>query len=459
MLRRTLRLRAAPKSLAGNRSLAEADPEMRALLDQELRRQAHGLELIASENFTSRAVLECLGSVFTNKYAEGLPGARYYAGTGVVDQVENLCRSRALAAFRLDPTKWAVNVQPYSGSPANFAAYTALLNPHDRLMGLDLPSGGHLTHGFYTAQRKVSASSVYFESLPYRIGADGRVDYDELDALAGVFKPKLIIAGGSAYPWDWDYARFRAVCDKVGAKLMVDMAHISGLVAAQEHRDPFEFADVVTSTTHKTLRGARSGVIFCKAELADKVNTAVFPSLQGGPHINQIAGVATQLKEVCSPEWKAYAQQVKKNARALADDLMGRGYKLQGNGTENHLIMLDVRPLGLTGSKAEKCFEAAEITVNKNSLVGDKSAITPGGLRLGAPALTTRGFDEAAFRQVAAFIDRGLKISAKLNGKDTKLADFVAACKASPEVAALRAEVVAFSKTFPFPGVEQPFVA
>jgi len=327
------------KSISGERGLKDHDPELYSIILQEQERQSEGLELIASENFTSRAVMECLGSCLTNKYAEGLPGHRYYGGNEYIDQVETLCQKRALEAYGLDPTEWGVNVQPYSGSPANFAVYTALLAPHSRIMGLDLPSGGHLTHGFYTLNKKtkqrkaVSATSVFFESLPYKVNRDtGLIDYDELEAAADLFKPALIVCGGSAYPREWDYARYRKIADANGSILMMDMAHISGLVAAGAAASPFEYCDIVTTTTHKSLRGPRAGMIFYRLDdrrFRSRIDNAVFPALQGGPHEHQIAGIATQLKEVMSPEFKAYAAQVCKNARALAQGLLDNGYKLQ----------------------------------------------------------------------------------------------------------------------------------
>ena len=302
--------------------------------------------------------MEANGSPLTNKYSEGLPGARYYGGNEFIDQVENLCRQRALQAFRLNQEEWGVNVQSYSGSTANFSALTALIQPHDRLMGLDLPSGGHLTHGWQTSKRKISSSSIYFESMPYQVNPEtGLIDYDRLEENASLYRPKLIICGASAYARDWDYARLRKIADQHGAYLMADIAHIGGLVAGQEANNPFELCDVVTTTTHKTLRGPRAGLIFFrkkKDELENRINNAVFPSCQGGPHNNTIAAIAVALKQVASPEFKQYAKQVRANARALGEALIGYGYKLVTGGTDNHLILWDLRPLKLTGSKVEK---------------------------------------------------------------------------------------------------------
>ena len=435
------------------------------LIEQEKSRQWRSLELIASENFTSRAVLDCLGSALTNKYAEGLPRARYYGGNEIVDQVEELCQKRALEAYKLDPQQWGVNVQPYSGSPANFAVYTGLLHPHDRIMGLDLPSGGHLTHGFYTYSKKegtrkaVSATSVYFESLPYRVHPEtGYIDYDQLERDAALFKPAMIIAGGSAYPRDYDYKRFREIADANGALLMMDMAHTSGLVATGEVDNPFEYADVVTTTTHKSLRGPRAGMVFFRKDergFEAKINQAVFPALQGGPHEHQIAGVATQLKEVATPEFKVYCQQVKKNAKALSNKLSEMGYTIATGGTENHLVLWDLKPQGITGSKYEKVCDAVSITLNKNCVPGDRSAVTPGGVRIGTPALTTRTMVESDFEQIAQFLHEALQIALKIQEKSgPKLKDFVPLLENNDEIKELAGKVHAFATEFPMPGFD-----
>lgn len=304
---------------------------------------------------------------------------------------------------------------PYSGSTANFAVFTALLKPHERLMGLDLPSGGHLTHGYQTAKKKISSSAIFFESMSYKTNPDtGHIDYDALEQQMSFFRPKLLICGASAYPRDWNYNRLRYLANKYDAYLMMDMAHISGLVATNEQNNPFEYCDVVTTTTHKTLRGPRAGLIFYKKSLEQQINFAVFPSTQGGPHNNTIAAVAVALKDVMSPEFKEYTIQVRKNAQTLADRLIKHGYKLVTGGTDNHCILWDLRPLGLTGSKLEKLCDVVNITLNKNSVPGDTSALSPGGVRLGTPALTSRGFKHDDFTKVADLLHQAVLIAMEI---------------------------------------------
>ncbi|KAH7882387.1 glycine hydroxymethyltransferase [Phlebopus sp. FC_14] len=456
--------------------LAESDPEVQNIIDKETWRQFTGLELIASENLTSRAAIEANGSILTNKYSEGLPSARYYGGNEYIDELENLCRKRALQAFNLDPAKWGVNVQPYSGSTANFAALTALIQPQDRLMGLGLPDGGHLTHGYYTAKKKMTASSIYFQSFPYGLDPSTQlIDYKGLAQQAKIFKPRLIICGASAYPRDWDYAALKKTCETEGAYLMADIAHTSGLIAAQQLNNPFDYCDVVTTTTalkecsHKTLRGPRAGLIFFRKDgdnykdLEKRVNEAVFPACQGGPHNNTIAAIATALLQVSQPEFKEYARQVISNARTLATCLAEHGYKLQTGGTDNHLVLWDLRPLGLTGSKVEKVCDLLGITINKNAVSGDASAQTPGGIRLGTSALTSRNMLEVDIKVVAEFLHRAVQLSLLLQKEaGTKmLKDFVRVATTESEgkegakkVKELRRDVVEFARKWPLPGAD-----
>lgn len=462
-----------------NSSLLETDPDLFDIMEHEKLRQRRNLVLIASENYTSRSVLDALGSVMSNKYSEGYPAARYYGGNEYIDQVENLCRERALAAFGLDPAEWGVNVQSLSGSPSNFQVYTALLEPHARILSLDLPHGGHLSHGYQTDTKKISAVSKYFESMPYRLDeTTGFIDYDKLEASALLFRPKLIVAGASAYPRDYDYARMRAIADKVGAYLLSDMAHISGLVAAGVTANPFEHSDVVTTTTHKSLRGPRGAMIFFRRgertpaantksgkavmwDIEDKINFAVFPGLQGGPHNHTIAALATALKQATGGNFKAYQQQVISNSKALADRLIENGYSLITNGTDNHLILMNLKPKGIDGARCERVLELAGIVTNKNTVIGDTSALMPGGIRLGSPALTSRGLAEADFIKVADFIDEGVQIACDLKTKTKKLKDFREALAtpeqvdAIPALVSLRERVFEFASSFPTIGFDE----
>jgi len=382
--------------------LAQFDPEITTTIRHETERQEYSLEFIASENFVSERVLEAQGSVLTNKYAEGYPGKRYYGGCEFVDVAEQLAIDRAKQLFGAEH----VNVQAHSGSQANMAVYFATCQPGDTVLGMNLAHGGHLTHG-----SPVNFSGKLFNIVPYGVRQEtGRIDYDEVERLAEEHRPKLIVVGASAYPRSLDFEAFRRVADKVGAMVMVDMAHIAGLVAAGVHANPVPHAEFVTTTTHKTLRGPRGGMILCREEYAKKLNSNIFPGIQGGPLMHVIAAKAVAFKEALSPEFKAYAQQVVKNAQALAADLVARGYNLVSGGTDNHLMLLDFTGTELTGKVAEETLEKAGITVNKNAVPFDtRSPFVTSGIRIGTPATTTRGLKENEMRQVGAWIDRALK--------------------------------------------------
>ena len=385
-----------------NAPLTSSDPEIAAQIEKEVLRQHEGLEMIASENFVSRAVLEAVGTVFTNKYAEGYPGKRYYGGCEFADVVENLARDRAKQLFGAEHA----NVQPHSGSQANAAAYMTLLEPGETILGLDLANGGHLTHG-----HKLNFSGKLYKIAGYKVRQDTEViDYDALEAQAIEVQPKVIVGGGSAYPRQFDFVRMREIADKVGAKLMIDMAHFAGLVAGGAHPSPVPYADVVTTTTHKTLRGPRAGMILCKAELAVSIDRSVFPGQQGGPLVHVIAGKAVAFKEALQPEFKAYAAQTVANAKALAEAMQAEGYRVISGGTDTHLILVDVFVKGMFGSEAEKALGDAGITVNKNAIPYDTNPpMKPSGIRIGTPALTTRGMKEGEMKTIAGWIAEALE--------------------------------------------------
>ncbi|KAG8162045.1 hypothetical protein KVR01_007810 [Diaporthe batatas] len=455
------------------KSLIDSDPEVAQIMTSEIQRQRESIILIASENVTSRAVFDALGSPMSNKYSEGLPGARYYGGNQHIDEIELLCQKRALEAFNLDSSKWGVNVQCLSGSPANLQVYQALMPPHGRLMGLDLPHGGHLSHGYQTPAKKISAVSTYFETMPYRVDIEtGIIDYDTLEKNAQLYRPKILVAGTSAYCRLIDYARMRKIADSVGAYLVVDIAHISGLVSSGVIPTPFDHADVVTTTTHKSLRGPRGAMIFFRKgvrsvnaktgkeelyNLEDPINFSVFPGHQGGPHNHTITALAVALKQANTPEFKAYQKQVVDNAKALENKFKSLGHKLVSDGTDSHMVLVDLRPVSLDGARVEAVLEQINIACNKNSIPGDKSALTPCGIRIGTPAMTSRGFGVADFERVAAYIDEAIKIckevQAELPKEANKLKDFRAKVAGGEieKINSLKKEIAAWSQSFPLP--------
>lgn len=430
------------------------DNQLYSILKKEHLRQINSLELIASENFTSTAVLKANGTIFTNKYSEGYPQNRYYGGNEHIDELEELCQMRALQAFHLDKNNWSVNVQSYSGSTANFSVYTGLLKPGGRIMGLDLPSGGHLTHGYFTKTKKISNSAIYFESKPYIVGTDFLIDFDELEKRADEFKPELIIVGASAYPRDFDYKRFRQIADKYSAYLMADISHIGGLVASNLLNNPFEYCDVVTTTTHKTLRGPRAALIFYRSHLKSQIDFAVFPSSQGGPHNNTIAAVATALKQVNTDEFINYSINVINNAKCLSKELQNHGFDIITNGTDNHIVLVNLKNKGITGSKFEALAEMCNVSVNKNTIASDKSALSPSGIRLGTPAMTSRGFKENDFKYVANILNDICNLANQIQAtsKGNKRIDFINETKSyNKEIDIIKTNVNKYCKQYPLP--------
>lgn len=395
--------------------LKKQDEEIYEQIKKEEERQKHNIELIASENFVSEAVLEAVGSILTNKYAEGYPNARYYGGCEYIDQIEELARNRAKELFGAEHA----NVQPHSGSQANMAVYMTVLQPGDTVLGMDLSNGGHLTHG-----SKVNFSGKLYNFIAYGVKEDGYIDYEDVERKAMEYKPKLILAGASAYPRKIDFKKFREIADKIGAYFMVDMAHIAGLVCAGEHESPVPYADFVTSTTHKTLRGPRSGLILCKEQYAKALDKTIFPGIQGGPLEHVIAGKAVCFKEAMQPEFKQYAHQVVLNARKLAEELVKRDFNLVSGGTDNHLMLIDLRSKGLTGKEATLLLDEVNITVNKNAVPNDpEKPMVTSGIRIGTPAVTTRGLKEEDMVKLAEAIDLTLQKTEKGKAKAKKIVE------------------------------------
>ena len=442
-------------------ALKTSDKKLYDIIQNEKKRQFEGLELIPSENYTSEAVMECMGSILTNKYAEGYPRKRYYGGNEFIDEVEQLAIDRVKELFGVEHA----NVQPYSGSPANLAVYLATCKPGDTVMGLNLPDGGHLTHGWMA-----SATAVYYNSVPYHVKEDGHVDIDEIWKLAKKYKPKLIWTGATAYPFKYEYKKFAEIADEVGAYLAADIAHVAGLIVAGVHPNPVPYAHIITSTTHKTLRGPRGGIILTTKkglkkdpELAIKIDKAIFPGLQGGPHEHQVAAIATTFKEAGSAKFKKYGEQIVKNAKALADELKRRGIKLVGNGTENHLLLLNLVPtLGPGGGVfGQVAFEAAGMTANKNTIPKDPSSpFYPSGVRMGTPALTTRGMKEKEMKKVGNWIAdvveeiKAYRLPTDKIEREKYLKTFNADISKNKRIKEIKAEIKRLTKNFPVPGIK-----
>lgn len=439
-----------------NHTLQNYDPEISGLIEKESARQKEGLELIPSENYASRAVLEATGSILNDKYAENYPGKRYYGGCVYIDEVERLCQKRALEVF--DAHGYRVNVQPYSGSPANIAVYIGLLSPGDTVLSLRLDHGGHLTHG-----SPVSFSGKTYRFVHYPLDAETELlNYDVIRELAEKEKPKLILSGFTAYPRTIDFRKIHDIAKEVGAISMADISHISGLIVGGVHPSPFSFTDIVTTTTHKTLRGPRGAMIFSKEEYADAIDKAVFPGLQGGPHEHTIAGIAVALKEAAEPAFREYAVQIVKNAKALAEGLAGAGLRLVSGGTDNHLMLIDLRPFGPgRGVFAEKALEAAGISTNKSPVPNDPSPpFYPSGIRLGTPSLTSRGMKEDDMRVVAKLVSRVILsvkdevLPEEKEARSSAVKQFVERLATNTVVREVGDEVKAFASKFPVPGID-----
>ncbi|KAL6928267.1 glycine hydroxymethyltransferase shm1 [Hanseniaspora valbyensis] len=464
-----------------SKPLKEIDPELNNFLNLEKKRQRESLTLIASENFTSSVVFSLLGSEFQNKYSENRPNKRYYGGNEFIDQVELLCEARALKAFNLNPEEWGVNVQPLAGSTANLIAFSSVLEVGERLMGLDLPSGGHLTHGYQLPNgKKISGVSKYFTTMPYQLDPKtGLIDYETLSKTSQLFRPKVLVAGASAYARLIDYKKMREIANKVSKDcyLVTDMAHISGLVAAGTLPSPFEYSDIVTTTTHKSLRGPRGAMIFyrkgtryttkkgeaVKYDLEDRVNFSTFPQHQGGPFNHTIAALAAALQQTMTPAYKKYQEDVVANAAYLAEQLKQRGFELVSGGTDNHLVLIDLNNFEIDGARVEALLEKINISTNKNTVPTDKSALYPMGLRIGTPAMTTRNFGKEEFAKVAEYLEKGVLLSkkfkkiqdespVKVKGHTAKLNEFKKLVAESDEVKQLAEEVKQFVTQFPMPG-------
>lgn len=439
-----------------------ADKQLMRILTSETVRQNQSLQLIASENYTSIGVMQANGSIFTNKYAEGLPpktidgpSRRYYGGCENIDVLESLCQERALDAYNLDPKVWGVNVQSYSGSTAVFSAISTLLEPGEKLMGLELKSGGHLSHGQFTPSGKtLSNTSKFFNCKTYYTGDDGLIDYVSLEEDATEFCPKMIIVGASAYPRDYDYEKFKQIADKIGAKLFTDMSHTGGLVSAGTLKNPFQFSDLVVTTTHKSLRGPRAALVFYKREYEELVDFSIFPRGQGGAHYNTVAGVAVALKQANTLEFKEYSYQVVKNARVLATELQKFGFKVVTDGTDNHIVLVDLKTKDISGAKFELLAERVMVSVNKNTIFGDKSAQSPSGIRLGTCAMTSRDFKETDFVKVAQILSSVCTLAQEVQSTcgTKKLEEFKRKLdNFSEDILKLKKTVTNFCQDFPIP--------